>query len=440
MLSDHSTHWPADIKEKEKFPRIRGAAVWRPVVRRSGYYSRFCEAFVSGCWDVRIYSMAEVSIRNLKKVYDNNVMSVHNFNLEIKDKEFIVLVGPSGCGKSTSLRMIAGLEDITDGELYIDGKLVNDIASKDRDIAMVFQNYALYPHMTVYDNLAFALKLKKTPKADIDKKVKEVAEILDITQYLDRKPKALSGGQKQRVAIGRAMVRDPKVFLMDEPLSNLDAKLRNQMRAEIIKLRKRIDTTFMYVTHDQTEAMTLGDRIVIMKDGYVNQIGTPQDLFDRPVNLFVAGFIGMPVMNFFDGCRLELKDGVYYANIKGAMFELSEFQQKALKANDQKPCDIIAGVRPQHMIVGEGELSGEVEVSEMLGSEVDLHVNCGGDDVVMVLQTMNLEEDVSMGAKINFTFPPRLIQLFEKESGNNLIWYDAESVANDAAHCKEYNF
>ncbi|MBR3401524.1 MAG: sn-glycerol-3-phosphate ABC transporter ATP-binding protein UgpC [Parasporobacterium sp.] len=384
--------------------------------------------------------MAEVSIRNLLKVYDNNITSVHNFNLEIKDKEFIVLVGPSGCGKSTSLRMVAGLEDITDGELYIDGKLMNDIAPKDRDIAMVFQNYALYPHMSVYDNMAFALKLKKTPRADIDKKVKEVAEILDITQYLDRKPKALSGGQRQRVAIGRAMVRDPKVFLMDEPLSNLDAKLRNQMRAEIIKLRKKIDTTFMYVTHDQTEAMTLGDRIVIMKDGYVNQIGTPQDLFDRPVNLFVAGFIGMPVMNFFDGSKLELKDGKYYANIKGAVFELSEFQQKALALNGQKPCDIIAGIRPQYVQVGSGELEGEVEVSEMLGSEVDLHVNCGGDDVVMVLQTMDLNEDVSIGAKLKFTVQPRLIQLFDKETGNNLIWYDQESVDRHEAHCKEYNF
>ncbi len=242
-------------------------------------------------------SMSEVLIKGLKKVYDNKVTAVHDVNLKIADKEFIVLVGPSGCGKSTTLRMVAGLEDITDGELYIDGKLCNDVAPKDRDIAMVFQNYALYPHMSVYDNMAFALKLKKVPKAEIDKKVREVAEILDITQYLERKPKALSGGQRQRVAIGRAMVRDPKVFLMDEPLSNLDAKLRNQMRAEIIKLRQRIDTTFMYVTHDQTEAMTLADRIVIMKDGYVNQIGTPQDLFGKPVNLFVAGFIGMPVMN-----------------------------------------------------------------------------------------------------------------------------------------------
>ena len=374
------------------------------------------------------------------KVYDNNVTSVHNFNLEIKDKEFIVLVGPSGCGKSTSLRMIAGLEDITDGELYIDGKLVNDIAPKDRDIAMVFQNYALYPHMSVYDNMAFALKLKKTPRADIDKKVKEVAEILDITQYLDRKPKALSGGQRQRVAIGRAMVRDPKVFLMDEPLSNLDAKLRNQMRAEIIKLRKKIDTTFMYVTHDQTEAMTLGDRIVIMKDGYVNQIGTPQELFDCPVNLFVAGFIGMPVMNFFDGSRLELKGGKYYAVIKGAEFELSEFQQKALTENKQQPCDIVAGIRPQFIQVGKGTLEGEVEVSEMLGSEVDLHVNCSGDDVVMVLQTMDLEEDVSIGAKLHFTVQPRLIQLFDKETGNNLIWYDQESVDRHEPHSKVYDY
>ncbi len=384
--------------------------------------------------------MSEVIIKDIKKVYDNKVTAVHDFNLTIADKEFIVLVGPSGCGKSTSLRMVAGLEEITGGELYIDGKLCNDIAPKDRDIAMVFQNYALYPHMTVYDNMAFALKLKKTPKEDIDKKVREVAEILDITQYLDRKPKALSGGQRQRVAIGRAMVRDPKVFLMDEPLSNLDAKLRNQMRAEIIKLRHRINTTFMYVTHDQTEAMTLGDRIVIMKDGFVNQIGTPQDLFDRPVNLFVAGFIGMPVMNFFDDCKLELKDGVYYANVKGVSFKLSDFQQKALRQNGQQPCDIICGVRPQHVSIGKGDLTGIVEVSEMLGSEVNLHVDCNGDDVVMVLQTVDLEGDVSIGDKVNFTTQPKLIQLFDKETSNNLIWYDAESVEAHAPKCKTYDF
>ena len=382
--------------------------------------------------------MSEVILKNLKKVYDNKVTAVHDVNLAIKDKEFIVLVGPSGCGKSTTLRMVAGLEEISDGELYIDGKLVNDVAPKDRDIAMVFQNYALYPHMTVYENMAFALKLRKVPKKEIDKKVREVAAILDITQYLDRKPKALSGGQRQRVAIGRAMVRDPKVFLMDEPLSNLDAKLRNQMRAEIIKLRQRIDTTFMYVTHDQTEAMTLGDRIVIMKDGYVNQIGTPQEVFNRPVNLFVAGFIGMPVMNFFDNCKLLCENGIYYAEIRGVRFELSEFQQKALKENGTQPCDIVAGIRPQHISVGEGELKATIEVSEMMGSEYNIHAKCGEDEVVMVIPTVGLETDVSMGATVSFTTQPELIQLFDKETGNNLIWFDAESAAKNEPVCKQY--
>ena len=326
--------------------------------------------------------MSEVVLKDIKKVYENGYVGTHDVNISIADKEFIVLVGPSGCGKSTTLRMVAGLEDISDGELYIDGNLMNDIAPKDRDIAMVFQNYALYPHMSVYDNMAFALKLKRTPKDEIDKKVKEVAELLDITQYLNRKPKALSGGQRQRVAIGRAMVRDPKVFLMDEPLSNLDAKLRNQMRAEIIKLRQRINTTFMYVTHDQTEAMTLADRIVIMKDGFVNQIGTPQELFNKPVNLFVAGFIGMPVMNFFDGCKLLLEDGKYIAEVRGVKFELDAFQQKALKQKEAKPCDIVVGIRPQHITVGEGELSAKIEVSEMLGSEYNIHARSGEDEVV----------------------------------------------------------
>ena len=382
--------------------------------------------------------MSEVILKNLKKVYDNKVTAVHDVNLAIKDKEFIVLVGPSGCGKSTTLRMVAGLEEISDGELYIDGKLVNDVAPKDRDIAMVFQSYALYPHMTVYENMAFALKLRKVPKKEIDKKVREVAAILDITQYLDRKPKALSGGQRQRVAIGRAMVRDPKVFLMDEPLSNLDAKLRNQMRAEIIKLRSRIDTTFMYVTHDQTEAMTLGDRIVIMKDGFVNQIGTPQEVFNRPVNLFVAGFIGMPVMNFFDNCKLLCENGIYYAEIRGVRFELSEFQQKALKENGTQPCDIVAGIRPQHISVGEGELKATIEVSEMMGSEYNIHAKCGEDEVVMVIPTVGLETDVSMGATVSFTTQPELIQLFDKETGNNLIWFDAESAAKNEPVCKQY--
>jgi len=389
---------------------------------------------------VRAVYMAEVIIKGLKKVYDNEVTAVHDVNIDIKDKEFIVLVGPSGCGKSTTLRMVAGLEDISGGELYIDGKLMNDISPKDRDIAMVFQSYALYPHMTVRENMAFAMKLKKAKPDEIDKKVNEVAEILDITQYLDRRPKALSGGQRQRVAIGRAMVRDPKVFLMDEPLSNLDAKLRNQMRAEIIKLRQRINTTFMYVTHDQTEAMTLGDRIVIMKDGYVNQIGTPRDVFNKPVNLFVAGFIGMPVMNFFEGCRLLLEGGKYYAEIRGVKFELSDFQQKALKHNGQAPCDIIAGIRPQHIRVGSGELTAVIEVSELLGSEYNLHARCGEDEVVMVIPTVGLEEDVSMGSTVHFTAKPELIQLFDKETSRNLIWYDEESAEAHAPVCKSYDF
>ena len=383
--------------------------------------------------------MSEVKLVGIKKIYDNKVTAVHDVNLSIKDKEFIVLVGPSGCGKSTTLRMVAGLEEISDGELYIDGKKVNDVAPKDRDIAMVFQSYALYPHMTVYENMAFALKLRKTPKAEIDKKVREVAEILDITNYLGRKPKALSGGQRQRVAIGRAMVRDPKVFLMDEPLSNLDAKLRNQMRAEIIKLRQRINTTFMYVTHDQTEAMTLGDRIVIMKDGFVNQIGTPKEVFNKPVNLFVAGFIGMPVMNFFDNSRLLYENGVYYAEISGVRFELSEFQQSALKLNNAQPCDIVCGIRPQHITVGEGELKGVVDVSEMLGSEYNIHAKSGDVNIVMVIPTVGLTTDVSMGATVNFTTKPELIQLFDKATGNNLIWYDKESADRNEPVCKNYD-
>ena len=417
----------------------RGAAAWRPAVMRPAVKPVAARHSGGGRF-ARVSVMAEVIIKDLKKVYDNDVVAVHDVNLHIKDKEFIVLVGPSGCGKSTTLRMVAGLEDISGGELYIDGVLVNDIAPKDRDIAMVFQSYALYPHMNVYDNMAFALALRRVPQEQSDKKVREVAEILGITQYLERKPKALSGGQRQRVAIGRAMVRDPKVFLMDEPLSNLDAKLRNQMRAEIIKLRQRINTTFMYVTHDQTEAMTLGDHIVIMKDGVVNQIGTPEDLFDRPVNLFVAGFIGTPIMNFFEGCKLLLEDGVYYAQIHDAKFKLDEFQQNALKQNGQKACDVVCGIRPCHVTVGEGELTAKVEVNEMLGSEVNLHTVCDGDEVIMVIPTMNLNVDVSMGTEVKFSTLPKLIQLFDKETGNNLIWYDKESVEANAPVCKTYNF
>ena len=288
--------------------------------------------------------MATVKLNGVKKIYDNAVTAVHSFDLEIADKEFIVLVGPSGCGKSTTLRMIAGLEDISAGDLFIDDVRVNDVAPKDRDIAMVFQSYALYPHMSVYDNMAFALKLRKMDKAEIDRRVREAAEILDITQYLERKPKALSGGQRQRVAIGRAIVREPKVFLMDEPLSNLDAKLRNQMRAEIIKLRQRIDTTFVYVTHDQTEAMTLGDRIVIMKDGWIQQIGTPQEVFDHPYNVFVAGFIGMPQMNLFEGKLKKTQTDGYYVEVGGAKIPVGA---EILHFSKQQSAHDICGHLPQ---------------------------------------------------------------------------------------------
>ena len=309
--------------------------------------------------------MASVKLTDVKKVYDNKVTAVHDFNLDIKDKEFIVFVGPSGCGKSTTLRMVAGLEDISGGTVEIDGEVVNDLQPKDRDIAMVFQNYALYPHMTVYDNIAFSLRLKKVPEDEIFERVTNAAEILGITEYLTRKPRALSGGQRQRVAIGRAMVRNAKVFLMDEPLSNLDAKLRNQMRAEIILLRQKLDTTFIYVTHDQTEAMTLGDRIVIMKDGYIEQVGTPQEVFDTPVNLFVAGFIGSPQMNFLKAKLVQ--DGENYAvDVLDVRIPLNADQNAVLAQKNAKPQDIILGVRPEHTTVlfDEHRLSFHLFVSE----------------------------------------------------------------------------
>ena len=394
--------------------------------------------------------MASVTLKNIKKVYPFNgddakkkkkkkgeepakktnlqiteegVVAVQAFNLDIKDKEFIVLVGPSGCGKSTTLRMIAGLEDITDGELYIGDRLVNDVAPKDRDIAMVFQNYALYPHMTVYDNMAFALKLRHASKEEIDKKVKEAAEILDITQSLGRKPKALSGGQRQRVAIGRAIVRNPQVMLMDEPLSNLDAKLRNQMRAEIIKLRQRINTTFIYVTHDQTEAMTLGDRIVIMKDGFIQQIGTPQEVFNHPYNLFVAGFIGTPQMNLFDA-KLVKNNGKYAVQVGGITVELAEEKQAKLVKNNVAPQDVVLGVRPEHIELSQEGIDAKVDVSEMMGSSVHLHVTAMGRDVVLVVSTMNMTgaevAALTAGAAVKFTFGGHVCHVFNKETGINL--------------------
>ena len=396
--------------------------------------------------------MASVTLKNVKKIYpfngddeknakkkkkkgeepekkksnlqvtDKGVVAVQDFNLEIKDKEFIVLVGPSGCGKSTTLRMIAGLEEISEGELYIGDRLVNDVAPKDRDIAMVFQNYALYPHMTVYENMAFALKLRHTPKDQIDKAVKQAAEILDITQYLGRKPKALSGGQRQRVAIGRAIVRAPQVMLMDEPLSNLDAKLRNQMRAEIIKLRQRIDTTFIYVTHDQTEAMTLGDRIVIMKDGFIQQIGTPQEVFNHPYNLFVAGFIGTPQMNMFDA-KLVKENGKYAVKLDNITVVLSEDKQAALAKNNVAEQDVVLGVRPEHITLEPG-IHGKVDVSELMGSSVHLHVTSMGRDVVMVVSTMNMTgaevAALTGGSDVQFNFPGHVCHVFNKETGINL--------------------
>ena len=392
--------------------------------------------------------MASLTLKNIKKVYpfngddakkkkkgepekktnlqitDEGVVAVQEFNLDIADKEFIVLVGPSGCGKSTTLRMIAGLEEISGGELYIGDKLVNDVAPKDRDIAMVFQNYALYPHMTVYDNIAFALKLRKMPKDEIDKKVKEAAEILDITQYLGRKPKALSGGQRQRVAIGRAIVREPKVLLMDEPLSNLDAKLRNQMRAEIIKLRQRINTTFIYVTHDQTEAMTLGDRIVIMKDGFIQQIGTPQEVFNHPHNLFVATFIGTPQMNLFENAKLVKENGKYAVKLDCLTVELSEEKQAKLAANNVAEQDVVLGVRPEHITLEKSGIEGTVDVSELMGSSVHLHVTSMGRDVVMVVSTMNMTgaevAALSNGNTVKYNFPGHVCHVFSKETGINL--------------------
>ena len=373
--------------------------------------------------------MSTVSLKNIYKIYDNSVTAVSDFNLEIADKEFIVLVGPSGCGKSTTLRMVAGLEEISKGELYIDGKLVNDVEPKDRDIAMVFQSYALYPHMTVRENMEFPLKLKKVPKEEIQQRVDQAAEILGITQYLDRKPKALSGGQRQRVAIGRAIVREPKVLLMDEPLSNLDAKLRNQMRAEIIKLRQRINTTFIYVTHDQTEAMTLGDRIVIMKDGFIQQIGTPQEVFDQPANLFVAGFIGSPQMNFFDG-ELEKKDGKYQLKVGEATVVLDGEMSAKLAGKGQQSADVILGVRPEHIAVQKdpsaSAIEASIEVSELMGSELYLHATVeGGQEVVIRTPTVELPAEyrggVPYGTKLRFTFSPSLIHLFDPESEKSLL-------------------
>ena len=422
--------------------------------------------------------MASVKLTNVKKVYDNHVEAVKDFNLDIADKEFIVFVGPSGCGKSTTLRMIAGLEEISGGTVEIDGEVVNDLQPKDRNIAMVFQNYALYPHLSVFENMAFPLRLNKKVRyaplteeqvsnAEVEiKKLKEennpqnekrieelkdliangkrvkgftsdeifdrvtkTAEILGITEYLLRKPRALSGGQRQRVAIGRAMVRDSKVFLMDEPLSNLDAKLRNQMRAEIILLRKKIDSTFIYVTHDQTEAMTLGDRIVIMKDGYIMQVGTPTEVFDHPDNLFVAEFIGAPKMNTFE-TELMIEDGSYYISPLGAKIKLDDEKSEILKANNVKSGKVIMGVRPEHMVLADGKSDDTIEctilVNEMMGSELHLHVITENETKLIVrVPTLQLTTEQRMnllsGEKVYVTFASKVVHLFDSKTQVSLL-------------------
>ena len=356
--------------------------------------------------------MANVTLKNIKKIYPNA-----DTKKKKKKKEHT-----SDEPKANLQITDEGVVAVQEFSLDIGDRLVNDVAPKDRDIAMVFQNYALYPHMTVYENMAFSLKLKKVPKQEIDKKVREAAEILGITEYLDRKPKALSGGQRQRVAIGRAIVRNPQVLLMDEPLSNLDAKLRNQMRAEIIKLRSRINTTFVYVTHDQTEAMTLGDRIVIMRDGFIQQIGTPQEVFNHPANLFVAGFIGTPQMNFFDA-TLAKKGDKYVATVQGKDFELPADKQEALKKMDKIPTDIIAGVRPVHVHLSDDGIDATVDVSELMGSELHLHVNSNGKDVVIVVPTTDIDLDAVHGSHkpVKYSFKPELMHFFDKETEKNLF-------------------
>lgn len=388
--------------------------------------------------------MAEVILKQIKKVYPNQepkkekkkkknteekksnlkvteegVLAVQDFNIEIKDKEFIVLVGPSGCGKSTTLRMVAGLEEISGGELYIDGTLMNDVAPKDRDIAMVFQNYALYPHMTVWENIAFPLKLHKVSKEEIAERVSQAAEILGITEYLDRKPKALSGGQRQRVAIGRAIVREPKVLLMDEPLSNLDAKLRVQMRTEIAKLHKRLGATIIYVTHDQTEAMTLGTRIVVMKDGVIQQVDTPQNLYNAPCNLFVAGFIGSPQMNFIDvKCRVEGED--VYLDTSDSSIKLPKEKAKKLIAGNYHGKSVIAGIRPEDMTEGvvtdpenQAGIKGKINVYELLGAEVCLYFEAGNSQMTA---KVSADTKAKAGDMIDFVLDVHKIHVFDKET------------------------
>ena len=378
--------------------------------------------------------MAGLTLKGIYKKYPGGVVAVTDVNLEIKDKEFIVLVGPSGCGKSTTLRMIAGLEEISEGELYIGDRLVNDIAPKDRDIAMVFQNYALYPHMTVFENMAFGLKLRKVPKDEIERKVNEAAKILDLTHLLDRKPKAMSGGQRQRVALGRAIVRSPKVFLLDEPLSNLDAKLRAQMRTEISKIHKKLGTTFIYVTHDQTEAMTMGDRIVCMKDGFVQQVDTPQNLYDNPTNKFVAGFLGSPQMNFIDAV-LKQEFGKYVVEFGSEDTKTSRGKKYQVVVPDSKAVpelanyvgkEIILGIRPENIHDEEmflsnattGIIDTTVEITEMMGAETYLYLLCEGTPLTARVSPRSTAKPQD---EIKVAIDPNRIHIFDKETEKTIV-------------------
>jgi len=369
--------------------------------------------------------MASVKLKGIYKRYPGGVTAVNDFNLDIEDKEFIILVGPSGCGKTTTLRMVAGLEEISEGELYIGDKLVNDVAPKDRDIAMVFQNYALYPHMSVFDNMAFGLKLKKVPKDEIKRRVLEAAKILDIEHLLERKPKALSGGQRQRVALGRAIVRDPKVFLMDEPLSNLDAKLRVQMRTEISKLHQRLQTTFIYVTHDQTEALTMGTRIVVMKDGYIQQVDTPTNLYERPCNMFVAGFIGSPQMNFVNA-RVEKRGDEVHLLFGKQDIKLPEGKAKKLEGSEYVGKEVVMGIRPENVhdeaiyleSMADSAVDAKVEVVEMLGSETLLYMII--DDVEFTAR-VNPRTKARPGDIIKVAFDTNKIHLFDKETERTIM-------------------
>ena len=369
--------------------------------------------------------MASLSLKHIYKKYPGGVTAVSDFCLEIEDKEFIIFVGPSGCGKSTTLRMIAGLEEITEGEFYIGDKLMNDIAPKDRDIAMVFQNYALYPHMTVYENMAFGLKLRKTPKEEIKRRVEEAAEILGITHLLDRKPKAMSGGQKQRVALGRAIVRNPKVFLLDEPLSNLDAKLRATMRTELTKIHKRVGTTFVYVTHDQVEAMTMATRIVVMKDGFIQQVDTPQNLYDKPVNMFVAGFIGTPQMNFINAV-LEKKGDDAYVSFEGHSLKIPAEKANAESLKDYYGKEVVIGIRPECIHdeeifmekFADSVIEVDVDVTELMGAEIYLYLTTGEQAMTARVSSRS---QARAGDKIKVAIEAERIHIFDKDTQKCLV-------------------